>query len=303
MSAKSSERPNLFVVGDAKCGTTSLHRLFELAPGIGTARTRKELHFFSAPELVSRVEGPGDETIPRAIIQDEGEYLSEYQDLGEGLAAIADVSPSYLQNPPAAARIKAFAPEARIIILLREPAAKVFSQYVHLWGEGREKLPFPDAYGRSAERRALGYSDMFDYEAGGFYAEAVARYLDFFGRDRVLVLLFEDMLRNWLETKVQLERFIGAELPESSLPRMNAGGRPRSALAASLLGSEVLKAPLRALLPLGMRTRFSERVRGAVASEKPVLDPNMQHRLRRHYAADAAHLAALLGRQTGWPAE
>lgn len=295
-------RPDLFVVGDAKCGTTSLYRLFELAPGIGTARTRKELHFFSAPELVARVEGPGDEAIPEAIIRDEGEYLDEYAGLPAGLAAIADVSPSYLQNPPAAARIRAFAPEARIIILLREPAAKVFSQYVHLWGEGRERLAFPDAYARSAERRALGYSDMFDYEAGGFYADAVHRYLELFGRERVLVLLFEEMLRDWPATKARLEAFIGADLPEGGLPRMNAGGRPRSGLAARLIGAEALKAPLRVVLPLGLRTRLSERVRGAVAIEKPELDPEMRGRLRRRYAGDAARLAALIGRETGWPA-
>ena len=168
-------RPDLFVVGDAKCGTTSLHRLFELAPGVGTARTRKELHFFSAPELVQAVSGPGDAAIPAAIVQDEAAYLAEFAHLDPGLPAIADVSPSYLRIPAAAERLAAFAPEARILILVREPAAKVFSQYVHLWSEGRETLPFEEAFGLSEERRAQGFSDMFDYEGGGYYAEAVAR--------------------------------------------------------------------------------------------------------------------------------
>ena len=49
--------PNVFVVGDAKCGTTSIHRIFELTPGIGTPRTRKELHYFSGPELLAAIEG------------------------------------------------------------------------------------------------------------------------------------------------------------------------------------------------------------------------------------------------------
>ena len=149
-------RPNVFVVGDAKCGTTTLYRMLQLAGGIGTSRTRKELHYFSAPELLQKVAGPGDSRIPEDIVREEAAYLAEYAHLPPGLAAIADVSPSYLQEPAAADRIAAFAPDARIVILLREPAAKIMSQYTHLWGEGRETLPFEEAFARSEARRAAG---------------------------------------------------------------------------------------------------------------------------------------------------
>lgn len=306
-AAAGTPRPDLFVVGDAKCGTTSLHRLFELAPAIGTARTRKELHFFSEPELVARAKGPGDERIPEAIVRSEAEYLGEYAHLaGTRPAAIADVSPSYLRVPEAAARIAAFAAEgageARIVILLREPAAKVFSQYVHLWSEGRETLPFEAALEESTARQAAGWSDMFDYAGGGAYAGGVARFLDRFGPDRVLVLLFEEMVADWPEARARLSAFIGADLPQEDLPRMNTGGRVRSPLAAALLDNAALKGAVRALLPLGLRTRLGAGVRGRLATEKPVLAPETAARLRRHFAADVARLETLLGRPTGWPA-
>ena len=233
--------PNVFVVGDAKCGTTSLHRVFELAPRIGTPRTRKELHWFSAPELVAATAGPGDDEIPPAIVHTEAEYRAEFAHLPPDLPVIADVSPSYLRNPGAARRLHAFAPEARIVILLREPAAKVFSQYVHLWSAGRETLPFEEAFARSAERRAAGFSDMFDYEGGGYYAAAVARYRELFGPDRVLVVLFEEMTRDMGPVRAALEDFLGVPLPASDLPQTNAGGRARSPLVAALLGNERLK--------------------------------------------------------------
>ena len=136
----------------------------------------------------AKTAGPGDARIPRDIVTDEAGYLAEFAHLPAGLAAIADVSPSYLQEPAAAARIEAFAPDARIVILVREPAAKIMSQYTHLWAEGRETLPFEDAFAaaRRAGRKA-GYSTMFDYEAGGRYAEAVERYLARFGRERVMI--------------------------------------------------------------------------------------------------------------------
>lgn len=294
--------PNVFVVGDAKCGTTSLHRIFELAPAIGTPRTRKELHWFSAPELVAATAGPGDDAIPPAIVHSEAEYRAEFAHLSPDLAVIADVSPSYLRNPEATRRLHAFAPDARIVILLREPAAKVFSQYVHLWTAGRETVPFEAAFALSAERRAAGFSDMFDYEGGGYYAASVARYLELFGPDRVLVVLFEEMVRDMVPVRARLEAFLGVPLPATELPQTNAGGRPKSPLVAALLGNERLRTSLRAALPLGLRTRLAMKVRGAVAFEKPELRPEARASLRRRYAADVADLEALLGRPTGWHA-
>ena len=294
--------PNVFVVGDAKCGTTSIHRIFELTSGIGTPRTRKELHYFSAPELVAATNGPGDDRIPPAIVQTEAEYRAEFAHLPSDLSAIADVSPSYLRNAAAAGRLHAFAPEARILILLREPATKVFSQYVHLWSAGRETLPFEEAFALSAERREAGFSDMFDYEGGGYYAAPVARYLDLFGPERVLVVIFEELVRDMGLVRGRLEDFLGVPLPATDLPQTNAGGRAKSPLVAMLLGNERLRAGLRRTVPLGLRTRIAMKVRGAVTFEKPELPPAMHASLRRRYAGDVTELEALLGRPTGWPA-
>jgi sulfotransferase family protein len=291
-----SPRPNVFLVGDAKCGTTSLYDLFALAPGVGTS-LRKELHFFSAPELVRRVAGPGDARIPRDIVRDEATYLAEFA--RAAAPVVVDVSPSYLQNPPAAARIRAFAPDARIIVALREPAAKVFSQYVHLWSEGRETLPFAAAFAASAARRAAGFSTMFDYEAGGRYAEAVGRYFAAFGRDRVHVVLFEELVNAPAEI-ARLEAFLGVPLPRE-LPHSNLGGRLRSPLAAALTGNGALRAARR-VVPPALRLKLGQALRRRVGVERPELPAAAAAELRRRYAPDVAELERLLGRPTGWPA-
>ena len=298
----SPPRPDVFVVGDAKCGTTTLHRMLQLAAGIGTARTRKELHYFSAPELMQKVAGPGDSRIPQDIVTDEAAYLAEFAHLPPGLAHVADVSPSYLQEPAAAARIRAFAPDARIVILVREPAAKIMSQYTHLWAEGRETMPFEEAFAQSEARRAAGWSTMFDYEAGGRYADAVERYLALFGRDRVMVALFEELVGDDPAARDRLAAFLGIRFPEGPPPRMNMGGRVRSPVMAALMGNEALRGALKRLLPLPARTRVGQLVRGAVPVEKPELAPATAAALRRRYAADVARLEALIGRPTGWPA-
>lgn len=296
-----SPRPNLFVVGDAKCGTTSLFHLFAMAPSIGKPQ-RKEIHYFSSPELLERVNGPGDDYIPRNIVQDEASYLAKFAALDPGLPLIVDVSPSYLRYPEAAGRIREFAPDARIIILLREPAAKVFSQYVHLWSEGRETLPFDAAFAASAARRADGFSDMFDYEGGGYYAEAVRVYLEAFGRDRVHVAIFEDLIADYPTERARLEAFLGVAMPQDPLPRANASGKLRSPLIAAVLGNQRLRRLREALLPPAVRVRLSQAIRARLPVERPALDPETRAALRRRYAADVAELERLLGRKTGWPA-
>ena len=128
----------------------------------------------------------------------------------------------------------------------------------------------------------------------------MARYLDLFGPERVMVVIFEEMTRDMGPVRERLEAFLGVPLPATELPQTNAGGRARSPLVAALLGNAWLKAGLRRTLPLGLRTRLSTRVQSAVAFEKPELRPETRASLRRRYARDVTELEALLGRPTGW---
>ena len=115
------------------------------------------------------------------------------------------------------------------------------------------------------------------------------------------MLLFEELTADMDAARARLEAFLGTALPAIELPRINAGGRVRSPLAAALLGNERLKGALRRVLPLGLRTRLSEGLRAAVAIDRPELAPETRGMLRRRFAADAAELARLIGRPTGWP--
>ena len=125
---------------------------------------------------MQKIAGPGDERIPNDIVHDEAAYLAEFAHLPAGLAHVVDVSPSYLQEPAAAARIHAFAPDARIVILLASrPPRSCRNTPISGPRAARPCRSTPPS--PRARRRARGFSTMFDYEAGGRYAEAVERYL------------------------------------------------------------------------------------------------------------------------------
>lgn len=294
-------KPNIFVVGDAKCGTSSLFRMIQLAEGIGTSALRKEQHFFSAPEILQRLSGPGDGDIPETIVQDEASYLAAFAHIPPGTRNVADVSPSYFQTPNAALRIRRFAPDARIVILLRDPARKVFSQYVHLWSLNRETLPFEEAFARSAERREAGYSAMFDYEGGGYYADAIQRHLDVFGERNVRVEIFEDLFQENPAARNALADFLGARFRDGPPPRMNVGGRAKAgSLLGALIDNRALRDRVKPYLPVAFRSKLGQTLRAAVKTEKPQIDPAMRDRLRALYAADVQRVEALIGRDTGW---
>ena len=175
------------------------------------------------------------------------------------------------------------------------------SQYTHLWAEGRETLPFEEAFALSEARRAAGWSTMFDYEAGGRYADAVARYLARFGRERVMVVLFEELVGDDPAPRERLGAFLGIRFQDGPPPQMNVGGKVKSPVMAAILGNKALRDAVKRLLPLGARTRIGQLLRGAVPVEKPTLAPAIAAALRRRYAADVARLEALIGRPTGWP--
>ena len=245
-------RPDIFVVGDAKCGTTTLYRMLQLAP-----RHRHLAHPQGAA-LLLRARAGAEDRRPRRRRASRRTSSTTRRPISPSSPTcppisphIADVSPSYLQEPAAAARIQAFAPDARIVILLREPAAKIMSQYTHLWAEGRETLPFEDAFAASEARRAAGWSTMFDYEAGGRYAAAVERYLELFGRDRVMVALFEELSATIPPPATGSRPSSASASPEGPPPRMNIGGRVKSPVMAALMGNEALRGALKRLLPLG----------------------------------------------------
>jgi hypothetical protein len=117
-----------------------------------------------------------------------------------------------------------------------------------------------------------------------------------------MVALFEELVADDPALRGRLEAFLGIRFAEGPPPRMNVGGRVKSPLMAALMENPALRGGLKRLLPLGLRTRVGQAVRGAVPVEKPALDPATAASLRARYAGDVARLEALIGRPTGWPA-
>jgi hypothetical protein len=295
----SGRLPNLLIVGAAKAGTTSLHALLSRHPAAFMSEPKEPRFFAYEGERPEAFGGPGASDLISSIVRTR----AEYEQLFAGVIderVIGESSPAYLYSPVAADRIHATIPDAKIIVVLRDPAERAYSHWVDNVGTGWEPVhDFARALDLAEERRRQNWWRKWDYVGHGFYAAQLKRYIDRFPTAQIKVLLFEEILGRKAHGIDDIYAFLGLErglIEQQELPRANAGGLPRSrALTAVLSQRNPLRSSLRRVLPPGARAR----VRQALVrrnTEKPPLDPTTRARLQDIYRADIHELEALIDR-------
>ncbi len=185
-------RPNLFIVGAPKCGTTSMHDYLDQHPEIFMSRNKEPRHF--ADEL---------EIDPRRYIGDRSTYLGLFQE-GRDARYRGESSPLYLFSQTAAQRIKEFEPDARIIIMLRNPVDMINSLHLERINTGNEDLlSLQEALDAEPERRegkrippTTRLKNCHVYTEIATFSPQVQRFFDQFDRDKVHIIIFDDLKSN-----------------------------------------------------------------------------------------------------------
>jgi hypothetical protein len=202
--------PDFVVIGAQKCGTSFLYRLLVQHPDVKPAFV-KEVHYFDLNF------GKGDSWYRSRFplqVRKKRTYIT-----GES-------SPYYLFHPHAPRRAATVIPEAKLIVLLRNPVDRAYSHYQHqvarVWGEGHETLTFEEAI-EAEERRLAGELEKllrneqydsrnyrsYSYLSRGIYIDQIAAWLRFFDRDQMLILRSEDLFINAGGTLKTLLDFLG----------------------------------------------------------------------------------------------
>ena len=306
------KRPDFFIVGAPRCGTTALVEYLSWHPDIFMAK--KEMHFFG-----------GDLHFGAQFYRrDHKAYLAEFNDRnGEPRAGEASVW--YLFSEQAAAEIKAFNAEARIIIMLRQPAEMLCALYNMFRCDGNEYLPaFEQALAAQVDRRSGRKIGRRTYLRQGLlyhevarYTQQVRRYFDVFGRDRVRVVLFDDFAANTAGVYGEVLEFLGVDstrIPES-FPVVNGNvcaSTVRLSWLRDLLCDPLLRGKVIAMNSLLPRPVFAalQRIELQLTQlnhrhvARPQLDPDLKARLCRDFAPEVDLLGKLLGRDlTHWKLE
>ena len=286
--------PNFFIVGAAKAGTTSIHAYLSKHPEVFMSAL-KEPHYFSSFEMKPEF----DNFMP--IVRDSRAYQELF--IGsDGYTAVGEASPSYLCDADAAKHIKSAIPNAKIIISLRNPVQRAYSAYLMFYNKGFTSLPFREALEEDQARTEKGWGASFEYIEHGLYADQVERYLNAFGRSNVMIILFEDLIRDTAMVMQEVARFLGIGpegFPESTFERAhNPYEESRGAFSRTLLRSRPIRVFSKRWVPLSLRAAVRNHLL-FTKGEKPKLDDEVRRLLGKRFAPDLQRLEQLLERNLG----
>jgi hypothetical protein len=266
LTAPARVLPQFVVIGAQKAGTSSLYNYLTAHPAVVRAAT-KEIHYFDlnyhCGDNWYRSHFPTRRRIARL-----GRRL--------GLRALTgEASPYYLFHPRVPGRVKALLPDARLIVVLRDPVERAVSHHNHELIDGYEKLDLVEAIeaeprrlAGQVERLATSNGDAVSfshqhqsYLSRGQYAEQLERWFALFPRERFLIIESRELFHDPAGVTSRAFEFLG--LPPYDSPSYDvAGARPH-----------------------------------------PNLDHELRRRLSEHFAPHNRRLDELLGTHLGWDDE
>ena len=294
-------RPNFFIVGAAKCGTTSLANYLSQHPDIYIPAL-KEPKFFSVADNRFPHNGPGDIVSDTKVIKVQSDYESLFLP-GQNCAAKGEASVDYLYFEGVPERIKRYNPHAKIILMLRNPAKRAFSNYLHMVRDERETFSFEDALENEEKRKAMNWEFFWLYKELGFYSSQVERYLRCFGPDQVHIVLFEEFNKDSIRVVQDLYMVLGVDggfKPDVSV-RFNISGVPEKKWLHRLINRpNPLKNLVSFLLPVTFRKNLGKKFLDSNL-KKSEIDSITYKKLLNLYRRDIVRLQTFIKKDvTGW---
>jgi len=239
--------PNFFIAGAPKAGTTSLYHNLRQHPEIYMSPVKEPAHFAAevrvenfVPEMQPKMRGQMERVRERirqglvtnndtrGIVTEWGDYAKLFEGITNEKAA-GEASVCYLWSKTAPEAIVARVPQAKIILILRDPAERAFSQYVHFLSDGHLVHSFREHIERCL-RGGEGLSLFHPFLQYGLYAEQVKRYLSIFPEEQVRVWIYEDTLRRPAEFLREVFAFleVDAGFQPQEIERYHAMEIPRA---------------------------------------------------------------------------
>ncbi|MCP4758304.1 MAG: sulfotransferase [Planctomycetes bacterium] len=300
-------KPTFFLVGGSRCGTTSLHRSFVRHPGIFMPRD-KSPNYFTAPDMADFPAAAAMIAMKGHSITDRDDYLDLFTN-ATNIQVCGEVSPVYLQSIHTAARIKEFAPEAKIIAILRDPVERAFAHYIGRRRDGLDdRDTFEEAIAAELIDRAPRAIAFNRYMAIGRYAFFLKSFYREFPTEQIKVVFFDDLVRDPVRVVQGLFNFLEVEPLGDRIPmdRRNRGGIIRNPLLRKVwTRTALVRARLRKHLPESVRDLAGRAFLSKI--EKPPLDPAIRHDLVKYFEEDLFALKAMCKRHlsedlvpTGW---
>jgi Sulfotransferase family len=302
--------PDFFIAGHAKCGTTALYEILRRHPEVFMPSYKEPAFFVVDNPRPPSPHGPKRGGVPETF----DEYLSLFDAALPG-QRVGEASTAYLWRPNVAGRIAQLLPDARIVAMFREPTSFLRSLHLQLVQNGNEtETSFEKAIGLEQARREgrhvpprANWPEALQYTERVRYVEQLRRFHDAFGREQVLVIIYDDFRRDNAAAAREVMRFLGVTdaVPIDAV-EANPSVRVRSVrldrMTIAVMGGHgrgprAVRRVAKFLAPRRTRRTAYRAVRRRVVYGKPGSpDPRFTSELRRRFKPEVVALSEYLDR-------
>lgn len=297
-------KPNLFIVGAPRSGTTAFGEFLRVHPEVFMAGRRGMHQFGLDLPFVSPL-----------YQRDLGRYLAEFEP-GRGKKILLETSVWYIYSRTAPREFLEFNPAARAIIMLRNPLEMIPSLHSRMVLDQFEPiLDFNQAMAaeplrakkRGQQEDGILRSSLL-YRKAARLSPCVKTYLEIMGRDRVHIIIHDDLKKDPGEIYRQTLEFLGVD--QSYRPPFKTIN-PNRKFRSPALQKFILQPPAwlsalgqnRVLEPAVARLRLRGRLTrlNTKTQPRPPMDPELREQLKAEFVPEVENLSRVLGRDlTGW---
>lgn len=290
-----AHRPNFFIIGAPKCGTTSLYTHLAQHPDVFLPPLAYEPNYFIRNEPIAT----------KFTIRDREEYLRQFASAGDA-RRIGERSVSYLYSESAAREIASLGDDVRALVMLRHPVEQMHSlHWVCVQSLNDDLLDFREALDAEADRAAgrripasAGRPFILRYRHIASTAAPLAAWMTILGRERLHVEILDDYAADPAGRFAEVCRFLDIS-PEAAVDFSRQNEAPVAAglgMRRFLAANPWVRSLARSVLPQSARKSIAGSAIKMTARKRTPLDPSLRAELLREMEPEIAALESLLDR-------
>ncbi len=298
--------PNFFFIGGMRCGSTSINQMLEQHPGIYMSPVKEPYYYHvEGYRRLDAADAPDPQEIKALEAGGRFRTSEAYRSLFDGVKGqqVIGESSIYLYHGHAIPAIKADCPDARILVSLRDPVDRIFSEYQYRLRVGNETGSFADFIETHtrAFRETPGQDPIsVSYLNKGLQSRLLAPWLEEFGPDRIKIVLFDDLNAAPEQTMSGVFDWLGLEEGHNpSVIHAEQGGRITRPGVVKLINSKqpVVKS-IKNALPKELKSKIRSKLMSK-SLERPEFRDEERAFLKSFYRDDIAALEKMIGRDLG----
>jgi hypothetical protein len=308
-SKKNDLIPDFLIIGAGKSGTTSLDKYLNQHPEIFIPKVKEPNFYGYEHTKLEDFKGDVGEILHfKGSVTNLNDYLALFKDAKPGQVK-GETSNTYMYHPEAPERIKFYNPDMKLIAILRQPAGRLYSRYLHLARENRTPT---ENFGDCKDRNSIWWKRN-DLIKEGFYHKNLQPFFQLFPKQNIKVYLYEELNDRPEEVLKDIYDFLGVnpDFKPDLTVKYNQSGIIKNKFLDGIYGQKgVLTRLTKVVLPEGgvQKLKNSTAVQRVVNAlrGKNLAKPKMNAEIRQWltqdvYGDDIRNLQKLIGKDlTHW---